>query len=193
MRRAGSLNKGPEDARWREIIRRAEADILARTGNRREAMFAFDAGGREILSKVGDEDEIAFSPDDLRRLVGQTRLAIHNHDDNTPPSSQDLAFAAFVAPKELITFGEQVRWRLLRQPGWPEPQQLFAAFNRADRRVTRELFALRRAGQFAGDPFEWRDRSEHVWDRLQRDHPGWFILVKEERDGGGRRETINEP
>ena len=56
-----------------------------------------------------------------------------------------------------------------------------AAFNQAERRVKRELLEQKRAETFAGDPFTWADRSGYVWERLQRDHPDWFIVIREDR------------
>lgn len=165
----------------RLILERAEALILARTGNRREAMVAFDVHGVEILSKIGDEAEITFTREEIRLLKARAHLVVHNHDDDTPPSEEDLIFAAGVEAAELVAFGDRTRWRLRRNPAWPPDRQLLSAFHRMDRLVTRWLHGEMRAGRFRGDPYLWSDRSTHVWERFQHDFPEWFTLVREER------------
>lgn len=182
---SGALGEGPttldDEAFLRLTIKRAEAEILSRTGNQREAMMAFDVRGVEFLTKVGDATEITFTRDELQLLKGQTHLVVHNHDDGTPPSAEDLAFVAIVAPVELVAFGTHVRWRLLRGPEWPATYRLLHAFNRVDRLVTRELLRRRHSNRFWGDPYDWPVRSVHVWDKLGREFPNWFTLLREER------------
>jgi len=100
----------------RSVVEEAEAHIFARTANRREAMLAFDAHGREILEKLGDTAEISFTREEIQQLTGRAYLVVHNHDDDTPPFVEDLVFAAGVGLRELVAFGGKIRWRLIREP-----------------------------------------------------------------------------
>jgi hypothetical protein len=161
-------------------VERVEAIILAETGGIREGMIALDASGHSILRKVGNETEIEFTREEIRFLAGRADIVVHSHDDDTPLSIEDLAFAAIVAPRELIAFGPSVRWRLVRGNGWPPTRTLLAAFNRIDRRTQRALQDEKRAGSFDGDPFSWTERSVMVWERFQREHPDWCTLIREE-------------
>jgi hypothetical protein len=106
---------------------------------------------------------------------------VRSHGDDTPFWIEDLAFAAVVAPRELVAFGPRVRWRLLRGVTWPATRTLLAAFNRNDRRAQRVLLDQQRAGRFGGDSVSWPDRSVVVWELFQRAHPQRFTLVREER------------
>ena len=61
-----------DDSAFRRlVIEQAEAHILALTGNRREAMLAFDVHGREILSKLGDAVEVSFTATKFCRWWGK--------------------------------------------------------------------------------------------------------------------------
>lgn len=171
-----------EDSAFRRrVLEEAESRIMATTGNTREAMIALDENGLEVLSKVGNASEIGFTRDEVRLLATRAYVVIHNHDDDTPPSIEDLAFMAVVTPAELVTFGPSTRWRLLRGTTWPPTRRLFQVFNQVDHLVMRELVGERQAGRFSGDPYLWADRSIAVWQRLQREFPGWLTLLREER------------
>jgi hypothetical protein len=173
----------------RALLEQAEASIHARTDGVREGMVALDASGRTILQKTGTETEIEFTREEVRLLADRADGVVHSHGDDTPPSIEDLAFAAVVAPRELVAFGPDVRWRLLRGKAWPATRTLLGAFNRIDRQTQRVLMDEKRAGRFGGDPFSWADRSAVVWEQFQRDHVDWFTLVREERHYGRAART----
>jgi len=170
-----------DDAFRQHVANRAEALILARTGNRQEAMIAFDVNGQEVLSKLGRAAEIPFTREEIRLLTRNAYLVVHNHDDDTPPSEEDLIFLAGVGAQELVAFGGTIRCRLRREPGWPPTHQLLTAFHRVDRLVARSLYHDLQTGRYSGDPYLWPDRSSHVWDRFQREFPEWFTLIRVER------------
>lgn len=169
------------DRSRRADLEGAEASILAHTGGSQEGMIALDTSGRTIFRKIGTETDIEFTREDLRLLAGRADVVVHSHGDDTPFSIEDLAFAAVVAPRELVAFGTTLRWRLVRGGAWPPTRTLLATFNRIDRQVQRTLLEQKRVGRFGGDPFSWPDRSVAVWDQFQQEHPEWFTLIREER------------
>lgn len=171
------------DDAFRAALRKIEDEILWVTGNARERVVALDAQGRAVFAKTGTGHEITFTPGELAIMMETTAVVTHNHDDSSAFSLEDLTLAIYLNVAELHVFGFSVRWRLIRSRSvWPRFREIRAAFVRADRRVARELYLLKRQGGFAGNPFSWIDRSGHVWARLQREHPDWFIVVREERE-----------
>jgi hypothetical protein len=94
---------------------------------------------------------------------------------------EDYTFASVVNPVETVVAGLTGRWRLIRVGDeWPDAKTVTRALRRADKRVEHELFESSREGTYGGDPFSWVDRSLYVWEQLQRQHPEWFIVVRED-------------
>lgn len=172
---------GDDDFRL-AVLRPIEDAILADTGNLRERMVALDSGGHVVLAKTGIGHQIELTPRELLLMAGRVDLMTHNHDDSSAFSIEDLAVAVLVNAREIDAFGPATRWRMIRSGlTWPPGRLVERAFHRADRVLQRELFRMKQAGTFAGDPFHWLDRGGAVWERLQREHPEWFIVVREDR------------
>lgn len=171
-----------DDTFRRRIVRQVEEWLLTATGNVREGMVALDAHGAQVFARIGGLDEIRFTRAEIESMAGRVDLVTHNHDDGSAFTRAELNFAVAIDAREIDAFGPTSRWRLLRVGElWPRVRAVTAAFNRVERQVRRELLQQQRAGTFAGDPFSWPGRSGRVWERLQQEHPEWFVVIGEER------------
>jgi hypothetical protein len=104
------------------LLRQAEEKIASSAV---ENAVAFDAKGHEVLDKVGDADEIAFTQEEQAKLAGAS--LIHNHPDETlangavirniPPSvDHDLDLLLNCRLAEIRVVTEDFRYSLKAEP-----------------------------------------------------------------------------
>lgn len=82
------------------IIKKHEADILKKTGNKFEACKAIDENGNVIFEKTGEKSQISFNRDEMDKLKG-IHCFTHNHPAGKCFSKEDFYFAIAKGIKEI--------------------------------------------------------------------------------------------
>ena len=117
--------------------------------NRYETAVAYDSKGNLLLNKKGGSRSISFTKDEIAKL--KDSVFTHNHPSSlgqtgiraigTSFSHQDLTFAVNANLKEIRAVTPTYTFSVKRpKNGWGvSPKQVKAAYDRAERKVKREM------------------------------------------------------
>ena len=88
-----------------QYYKKASYAILKETRNHKEKAVIFNKNGEILLEKLGNEESIVFSQNELQKL--KDGYLIHNHPTGSTLSEADINLALYYDLKEIVAFSSK--------------------------------------------------------------------------------------
>ena len=120
-----------------------------------ETAIAFDADGKELLHKKGEQSSVSFTPAETAKL--KNAIFTHNHPSARGFSNPDLYYASQANVSEMRAVGTHAKegkiTYVIKRPkeGWPKSDEMWDKILYWDRRLRSRLVPLLNAGRITDD------------------------------------------
>lgn len=105
-------------SRWTpDALKQLTQDEKILAGYKKERAVLYDATGKRVLIKKGDESSVTFTASDIKRM--ENGVLTHNHPHGTTFSCADINMLLKAKLAEIRAVGEDGAFSLKMNPHWP--------------------------------------------------------------------------